>query len=287
MRAEPIASILANQDAEGWWSRPGGGYGPKYRGTVWSLMFLDQLGADGADPRIRRAAHYVLSHTQAQNGGFGFSDRDDGKRPRGSQVVHCLNGNLLGALIGSGWLDDERVRASIDWEARAITGEGFDDYYRWATSGPGFGCGINGTLPCAWGAIKAMLGLARIPRRRRSPRVRRALALGAEFLLSRDPAAADYPTDTKVSSNWFKLGFPSGYVADVLQNLEVLCELGHGHDPKLGNALELVLSKQDEQGRWRNEHAYRNKLWVDVDERGRPSKWVTLRASTVLRHALG
>ncbi len=164
MRADPIASILANQDAEGWWSRPGGGYAPKYRGTVWSLMFLDQVGADGGDPRIRRAAEYVLSHTQARNGGFGFSGRDDGRPPRGSEVVHCLNGNLLRALIGFGWLDDERVRASIDWEARAITGEGFDDYYRWATSGPGFGCGINGTLPCAWGAIKAMLGLVRIPR---------------------------------------------------------------------------------------------------------------------------
>jgi hypothetical protein len=287
MRADPIAGILANQSAEGWWSRPGGGYTPKYRGTVWSLMFLDQLGADGADQRIRRAAEYVLSHTQARNGGFGLSDRDDGRPPTGSQVVHCLNGNLIRALIGFGWLDDRRVRASIDWEARAVTGEGFDDYHRWATSGPGFGCGINGTLPCAWGAIKAMLGLARIPPRRRSHRVRRAVAQGAEFLLSRDPAVADYPTDTAVSPNWFKLGFPSGYVADVLQNLEVLCELGHGRDARLSNAIELIVSKQDEQGRWRNEHAYRNKLWVDVDDPRAPSKWVTLRACAVLKAAAG
>lgn len=98
---------------------------------------------------------------------------------------------------------------------------------------------------------------------------------------------ADYPTDTAVSRNWFRFGYPSGYVADALQNLEVLCELGHGHDPRLASAIDLVLSKQDEQGPWRNEHAYRGKLWIDLDEPRTPSKWVTLRACTVLRHALG
>jgi hypothetical protein len=50
MRTAPIAPILAAQDPEGWWVKPGHGYSPKYTSTVWSLMFLDQLGADGAHP---------------------------------------------------------------------------------------------------------------------------------------------------------------------------------------------------------------------------------------------
>jgi hypothetical protein len=116
--------------------------------------------------------------------------------------------------------------------------------------------------------------------------VRRAIDVGVEFLLSRDPAEADYPTGTNVNSSWFKLGFPSGYVADVLQNLEVLAELGRARDARLGNALDLILSKQGEDGRWRNEYAYQGKLWADVDAPRRPSKWVTLRACVVLRAAL-
>jgi hypothetical protein len=116
--------------------------------------------------------------------------------------------------------------------------------------------------------------------------VRRAIDAGVEFLLSADPAEADYPTGTNVSSSWFKLGFPSGYVADVLQNLEVLAELGRARDPRLGNAIELILSKQDADGRWANEYAYRGKLWADVDRPREPSKWVTLRASAILRAAL-
>jgi hypothetical protein len=105
--------------------------------------------------------------------------------------------------------------------------------------------------------------------------------------LSRDPAVADYPTDTKVSPTWFKLGFPSGYTADVLQNLEVLAELGRAKDPRLERAIELVLAKQDGHGRWRNEYPYRGKLWADVDAPRAPSKWVTLRACALVKAALG
>jgi len=219
MRADPIAAILDAQYPEGYWVKPGPGYAPKYTGTVWSVIFLDQLGADGHDKQIRRACGYVLSHSQAESGGFSSSGRREERPPPPSTVIHCLNGNLLRALIGFGWLDDPRVG----------------------------------------------------------------------FLLSRDPAEADYPMgwgNTEPSGSWFKLGFPSGYVADVLENLEVLTELGHAKDPRLGSAIDLVLSRQDAHGRWKNQHAYNGKTWVNVEEQGRPSKWVTLRACRVLRSAL-
>jgi hypothetical protein len=116
------------------------------------------------------------------------------------------------------------------------------------------------------------------------------VAAGVAFLFSRDPAVADYPMgwgNTRPSSSWFKAGFPLGYVADVLQTLEVLAELGHGRDPRLGRALAWLESGQDRQGRWANRYAYNHKTWVDIERQGQPSKWVTLRASTVLRAAYG
>jgi hypothetical protein len=291
MRAHPIAPILEAQHPDGWWVKPGHGYAPKYTGTVWSFMFLDQMGADGGDPRVQRACDYVLEHVQAPNGAFGCSGRlDEHRPPPDSTALHCLNGNLLRALIGFGHLDDPRVRQAVDWQARSITGEGFDGYYRSGTSGPGFACAANERLPCGWGAIKAVGALARVPPRRRAAHVRRAVAAGAEFLLSRDPAVADYPMgwgNTRPSASWFKVGFPSGYVADVLQNLEVLCELGYARDPRLANALDLVVSKQRADGTWRNEYAYNRKTWGDIERQGQPSRWVTLRACAVLRQALG
>jgi hypothetical protein len=287
MGADPIAAILAAQHTEGYWVKPGAGYAPKYTGTVWQLIFLDQLGADGADPRVRAACEYVLAHAQAPSGGFGASGTK-AATPSPASVIHCLNGNLLRALLGFGRVEDPRVQRAIEWQARSITGEDFDGYYRSGTSGPGFACAANEQLPCAWGAIKALRALARLPREARAPHVERAISRGVEFLLSRDPAAADYPAgwgNTRPSGSWFKLGFPSGYVAEVLQNLEALCELGHAGDPRLRPALDWLLAKQDMRGRWKNEYAYNHKTWVDFEKQGQPSKWVTLRACRVLKMA--
>ncbi len=287
MSTPPIAAILVAQAPEGYWVRPGAGYAAKYRGSVWELMFLDQMGADPSHPGVRKACEYVLEQAQADSGGFSASGVSSGpghKPP--SLVVHCLNGNLLRALLDFGFADDERVQRAIEWQARSITGEGDIRYYASGTSGPGFGCGYNGRLPCAWGAIKALRALVRVPAERRTSSMQAALEQGAEFLLSHDPAVADYPAargGSKPSSSWFKPGFPSGYVADVLQNLEVLCELGFGGDARLCPAVEWLLSKQDADGRWKNEYAYNGRTLIDFEKQGEPSKWVTLRACRVLK----
>jgi hypothetical protein len=288
MDTDPIKSILAAQDPAGWWVKPGPGYGPKYVGTVRQVIFLDQLGADGAHPQVARACDYVLAWSPSASGGFAASAARQERNPPPSAVIHCLNGNLLRALIGFGRLDDERVGAAIDWAARAITGEGMPRWYASGTSGPGFACAANEGLPCAWGALKELGALARIPAKRRSPLVRRAAADGVAFLFSRNPAVADYPMgwgNTRPSSSWFKPGFPIGYVSDVLQTLEVLGELGHGKDKRLADALARVEAGQNAEGRWRNRYAYNGKTWVDFEPQGAPSKWVTLRACTVLRAA--
>jgi hypothetical protein len=285
MGSDPIRAILAAQDPAGWWVAPGSGYLPKYRGTTWQLIFLDQLGADGRDPRVRAACAYALEHCQTGAGGFGMQARPD-RVPPPSSAIHCLNGNLLRALMGFGWLDDERIGQAIDWQVAAICGaEGFR-FYASSVPGPGFACGANDGLPCAWGATKAVLALARIPPDRRTREVSRALEAGVAFLLSRDPSRADYPMgygNTTPNGSWFRLGFPSGYVTDVLQVLEALCAAGSGGDPRLEPAIAWLLGQQVSPGRWANRYAYEGKMIVDIDVPGRPSRWVTLRALRVLQ----
>ena len=158
-------------------------------------------------------------------------------------------------------------------------------YYRSGNSAPGFVCSANNHLPCAWGAVKALLALSKVPKVSRTPAIEAAIQQGVDFLFSRDPASADYPMGyaAKPSQSWFKFGYPIGYVTDMLQILEVLTKLGYGTDPRLRAAVELVLSKQDHDGRWKLEYSYNGKTWVDVEEKGKPSKWVTLRALRVLK----
>jgi len=291
MGAPPIAPILEAQDDAGWWVKPGPGYGPKYTGTTWSLIVLEQLGADPASAGIQAACNYLLDHARTTTGGFGCSGthRDD-RLPPPSSVLHCLNGNLVRALVAFGHLEDPRVEAAIDWGARAaVGGPEAPAWYASGTSGPGFCCGVNEGLPCAWGAVKTLRAFAAIPAERRTAAVERAIEVGVDLLLGVDPATAAYPAgwDGRISGAWFRLGFPSGYIADVLQVAEVAVELGLARDPRLAGVLRLVLAKADRDGRWRNEQPYRGRLWSAVDAPGAPSPWVTLRACRVLRAALG
>ena len=130
-----------------------------------------------------------------------------------------------------------------------------------------------------------MLAFSKVLDNSRTPAMQAAIKTGVEFLLSRDPAQADYPMgySTKPNRSWFKFGYPIAYVTDVLQNLEVLTALGMGGNARLRPAIELLLGLQDHQGRWKMEYTYNGKTWADVEQKGEPSKWVTLRAMRVLK----
>jgi hypothetical protein len=287
MSSGPVPIILDNQDPEGFWVEPGPGYRPKYRSIVWSVSMLAQLGADGSEPRIRKACQYLLEKAIDKNGAFSASATQGG-------AILCLMGNLSAALLDLGWLGDQRLDKALEWLARVVTGEGIAPreekdapvrYLKSATCAPGFCCSANDGKPCAWGAVKVMMAFGKIPREARTPLIQSAIDTGLEFLLSKDPAVADYPMgySTKPSQSWFRFGFPIFYVTDVLQNLEALTSFGLAEDPRLSAALDLVASKQDKQGRWKMEYTYNGKTWVDIEEKGKPSKWVTLRALRVLR----
>jgi hypothetical protein len=284
MASPPIATILDAQDPAGWWAQPGAGYGPKYRSTVWSLIFLDQLAADGADPRVHAGCAYLLDHATVPGESFGIGY--GAEKPRRSVQIHCLNGNLLRALLGFGWSDDPRVRDAIAWEVAAILGSPGHAYAKGGTPGPGYACSVNEALPCGWGATKAVLGLARIAGADRTPEAERALAAGVELLLSVDPSTAMYPMgwgDPKPNGSWFKLGFPSGYVADVLQAVEAVCAAGAAGDPRLAPAIDWILAQQGPDGRYVNRYAYVSKMAANIESQGKPSRWVTLRVVRVLR----
>jgi hypothetical protein len=118
--------------------------------------------------------------------------------------------------------------------------------------------------------------------------VQQALDSGVEFLLSVDPSTAAYPAGYgSISGSWFKPGFPSGYVADVIQVGEAVADAGAARDPRLAGAIAWIVGQQDGHGRWRNRYTYQGKLWADIERTGDVSKWVTLRACRVLRSALG
>jgi hypothetical protein len=283
----PISMILDQMDESGYWVKSGPGYNPKYRSSVWAVILLAQLGASMAlDKRIEKACQYLLENALTDNGQFSASGTP-------SSTVDCLQGNLCAAMLDLG-VDDPRLEKAFEWMARSVTGEGvapMEDkkaplrYYS-GKCGPGFLCGANNKLACAWGAVKVMLAFGKLPFEQRTPYIEDAIQKGIEFLLSVDPAEATYPSgwSDKPSDNWWKFGFPVFYVTDLLQNIEALVRLGLGYDPRLSKAVNLIRKKQDQDGRWALEYDYAGKTWVDFGKKKGPNNRVTLRAVWVLKN---
>jgi hypothetical protein len=179
--------------------------------------------------------------------------------------------------------------------ARSVTGECIapvsdrhaEVRYYAGKCGPNFACGSNDKKPCAGGAVKVIQALARIPAERRTPDIERAIEQSIDFLFSVELTTAAWPSgySAKPSGNWWKFGFPVFYVTDLLQVAEALVELRIGRDPRMQGMLDLILSKQDENGRWLLEYDYTGKTWADFGEKKQPNKWVTLRALRVLKKA--
>jgi hypothetical protein len=276
----PIAVILSHMENEGYWVKAGPGYGPKYRSTVWSILLLAQLGASVMeDKRIEQACNYLLDHSLAEGGQFTMISTG---APSGT--ADCVQGNLCWSLMELG-CDDPRLKFVTGEGVAPLTDKDAPVRYYGGKCGPTFACGGNNKLPCAWGGVKVMLALSKLPVQKRTALMRKAIQHGAGFFFSVDPSTADYPNGwaNKPSGNWWKFGFPVFYVTDILQIAEAMVGLGLGMDPRLANTMNLIREKQDADGRWPLEYDYTGKTWLDFGKKKLPNPWVTLRALRVLK----
>jgi hypothetical protein len=280
-----VPLILAAQGDDDHWEGRDRFYNAKYRGTVWQLLILAELGADGADERVRRGCEAILRDAQdPESGGFAI---DRAKKTGGglhSRVIPCLTGNLVFSLVRLGMLDDPRVQAAIDW---LTTYSRFDDGDVAAPTGwpyePFEMCW--GRHTCHMGVVKTMKALAEIPSERRSPAVRRTLDDAAECMLRHHVHKRSHDLARDSKPGWKRLGFPLMYQTDVLEILGLLTKLGRLGDERARVARDLVAAKADAQGRWLLQDTFNGRFVVDIETKGQPSRWVTLKALQVLRAA--
>ncbi len=282
MRTGVVPEILSRQAEGGYWGVPQNFYEhAKYKGTVWQLIILAELGADGDDKRVRKACEFVLDNSQDRLSG-GFATQGDAASGGSHDIViPCLSGNMAFSLIRLGYAGDARLRRAIDW----ITAyQRFDDRIDKAPAGwpyhISFGCW--GRHTCSMGAVKALKALAELPPESRPPQVGQTIARGAEYFLKHHVYKRSHNLDNVCKDGWLRFGFPLMYQTDALEILSVLAKLGY-NDDRMQEAVKLVLSKQDEQGRWLLETTFNGRFQVNIESRDKPSKWLTLNAIRTLK----
>ncbi|OGD46157.1 nitrogen fixation protein NifH [Candidatus Bathyarchaeota archaeon RBG_16_48_13] len=282
MRVGLVPEILAKQNNEGCWEPPKSFYTAKYRGTVWQLVILAELGADGKHERVKKACEFILENSQDHDSG-GFSMHASGKTGGGrhSEVIPCLTGNVVWSLVRLGYLENPQVVRGINW---ITTLQRFDD----GIEDPPKGWPYDrfemcwGKHTCHMGAVKALKALAEIPADKRSKDVINTIGRGAEHMLEHHIHKRSHDLSRVSKPGWRRFSFPLMYQTDVLEILGILTRLGY-KDKRMQEAIDLVISKQDEQGRWRMEDTFNGRFQVEIEQKGKPSKWITLKALEVLK----
>jgi hypothetical protein len=276
-----VPRILSRQNEAGCWGEPAEFYLDKYCGTVWQLMILAELGADGADSRIQKACEFILENSQDTES-FGFSVNRSVKSGGGrhSEVIPCLTGNMVWSLIRLGMLDDSRVQKGIDWICRyqrsddgipeAPEGWPYDRYEMcW------------GRHTCHMGVVKSLKALSSIPRDKRNNEVNERIETLAEYLLIHRIHKKSHDLQSVSKPGWLKFGFPLMYQTDILEILGLLVDLGF-NDARMDDAIEIVKSKQNKGKRWKLENTFNGKMLEDIEAKGMDSKWITLKALHIL-----
>ena len=292
----PVKAILDAAREDGSWAPPAQDY-KKYEGSLWQIVFLGELWADAADERVRGGAAYAFSR-QVQDGSWSCSNM------RQSGCIPCLTANVGRSLARLGFERDERVLAALEYCVRLYEQRGVVNCWQ------ADGYQLNGY--CHMLTPKLLLFLGEVPQelwpegaealreecvaKLREKQVFRCLPEEVrEFndqLMSmsseerkgfRERFLAEHQElHGKEKPGWLRFGFPLSYNSDALEALLALMAVGERPREEYAEAIELVRDSADSQWRWKLRNSLNGKMLADIEVKGQPSKWITLRALQVL-----
>jgi hypothetical protein len=243
-------------------------YRPKFVATNWRALVLADLGLTSKDKRIKKIADLFFNYKLRLSSPFNFFTEEA-----------CIVGNTARMLTRFGYFEDFRVQKLY---ARLLEDQREDG--GWNCFRPD-----RGTLD-NWEPLAAY---AALPKSKRSRKIERSIARGAEFYLERKLFE-----EGKRYDPWFRFHYPNHYYYDILIGLDLLTYLGYADDKRLGPALKLLKEKRQSDGTWvldkvhpdlgsgTSESSFGVEKGVkpfSLEKAGSPSKWITLTVLRVLK----
>ena len=265
------ARLLALQAADGRWG--GAAWNHGWDSTMHVLLLLKDMGLNPASEQARRAVGLVRDHVTWR--GCGPTECDDNPFFAG-ELEPCINGQVgaVGAYFG------QDVRGIVN----RLLGEQLPDGGWNCEAENGSTRSSFNTTICVLEALlehELLIG--------GSPEVTESRLRGQEYLLERHllrrlSTGEVILLDRKSNMAWTNFAFPTWWHYDVLRGLDYLRHAGVAPDERVADAIDLVLSKRGDDGRWLLDTRYPGKMPIEIDEgEGRPNRWITLYALRVLK----
>ncbi len=229
--------------------------------ALYTLTVLKDLGLDPASGPARDMIGRVKK-------GLVFQRLDHRPFLQG-ETEPCINGRILG--IGS-YFDEPN-----DVLAKQLLSEQLEDG-GWNCEAPGSTCSSFHTTICV---LEGLLDYARAGGG--SSALVEARTRAEHYLLQRR-LFRSLRTGEVIDERWLGFSFPPFWHYDVLRGLDYLREAGNAPDTRAGEAVEMVIARRDQNGRWPLDLLHSDFIPITMEsEIGRASRWNSLRALRVLR----
>jgi hypothetical protein len=268
------AAILSSQAPNGSWSRPGT---PVWLPTLFTLLLLRSTGADPADRSIKSAIERLETTLRwSDEPNWELRPGERGNPFFAGEVEPCINGGVLalGAYFGR---PTERL-------ARRLLSEQLPDG-GWNCEAP------KSTRSSFHTTICVLEGLLQYERAAGTPapivpEIAAARRRGEEYLLQR-ALLRRLSTAEVANPEFLAFAFPPRYHYDVLRALDYFRDSTRDStaplDPRFGDAIDLLESKRQPDGRWLLDASYTEAIALPIGESiNQPSRWNTFRALRVL-----
>jgi hypothetical protein len=270
------ARLLALQAPDGTWG--GAAFNQECDSTMHVLFLLWEMGLAPDSPEAQRAVGRVRDGVRWR--GWGLDGEWHGEDFEGApyfagEVEPCINGQVAasGAYFGQ---DVQRI---VD---RLLREQLSDGGWNCEAERGSTRASFNTTI-CV---LEALLEYEQAGGS--SAAVTEARLRGQEYLLERrlfhrKTTGEVIERDREGDTIFTRFAFPTWWHYDVLRGLDYLRRAGVTPDERVAEAIALVESKRDGDGRWLLETHYPGATAIEMGEReGQPSRWITLRALRVL-----
>jgi hypothetical protein len=260
-----------------------GGYGPKWISTHYTLLDLLNIGYPGTHPAFRKPATEYVNNSWVRGGYIPKYKR---------WYDECVAAMLLSLACHAGLSGMEDTACDItDYLLRSVKKDG------------GWNCDASNyperrvtksSVHTTLTVLEALRDLSSFrdangkPFPHRRAECRQAMAGGAELLLKRR-VYKKIKVDQAIRPSFTQMSFPCRWFFDFLKALDWFASVNHPVDPRLTDAVMLLLKKRRKDGTWPVQAKHSGLVHFDMEKTGGPSRWNTLRALRVLKryHSLG
>jgi hypothetical protein len=261
------ARLLALQEPNGGWG--GGMYSPKWILTTYTLLTLHSIGIPRTCEAAQRGVQLMLEDHLGATCDSSFHKNL-------ALWDRCVVGMMLQLAVYF-MVADARIEAMVDNLLSEMMPDGAWNCRRLRQPRP-----QHSSFHTTINVLEGLREYVELYSGARSNDVLAAEQSALELLLQHRLFRSD-KTGQVIDNKFTMLSFPPRWRYDVLRGLDYFARAGWRRDPRLQDAIDLLLDRRRKDGHWPVQQKHPGKVFFAMEPTGGPSRWNTLRALRVLR----